>query len=541
MTISPQMIHQLEELIKKERSFQRLWNAASAWLTLGEESQELCDLKRSLELFRLAHKKKKGVDPLFFLSYGEALLTFGSFMGDPLYVKEGLELLRLAISKKAHRAWICYALGHKLLYELTGSAEDFQEADRTFQRAIMAVPQQGELWLAWGALFLESSWRQRQVGDVEIALEKFTSLKMDDCEPPLVTAYLSEALAILGLFLDDLKMIHDAKQKLYLWLNQHQKVPQLLISAGMLQLVEGSYFSDPSHFASAIDFFYKALEKDSRNMRARSALFQSYLLWGTLFQDSLRIQEAERQIEQLSNLRPFSSIHLLDWGMTLLRLCEFERDEMEQQALCEEAIDKFRRAIQLGGGLESHFQLAAALDLLGDLTGVEEYFEEAIEILRRLHALQPQDGQLIFQLALALSHYGELQAHVESLYEAVKLFESIAEVHPEDDELFCHLGYTELLLSEHTYDENHLDICMRHRAQAEKHLIHASSLGSSDSNYHLACLYSLCGMIEQALVYLKRADRLQALPSAEALLHDHWIENLRAHGGFTQFMEERYG
>ena len=538
MAIPPQMINELEEALKKERSFQRLWDTAAAWLTIAEQSQEFVDLQRSIELYRLASRKKE-VHPPFLASFGEALLLFGSFLGDPAYVREGLEILRQAIQGKEICAWRSFAEGHKLLYDLTGNREDFEKADSTFQRAIIATPEQSQLWLQWGVMFLESGWRRRQLSEIEMALEKFTSLKMNDCPPALVTAYLGEGLALLGLFLDDLKLIHDGKEKVITILNQHEEFPELLVAMGMVQLIEGLYFQDAGHFTNAVDFFHKGLESNSRDLRCSHALFQAYLGWGVTMRDSGCLMDACDAIERLSSLRPSSSVHLIEWGTALLRLCQLEEDSLEQQAICEEAIDKFRKAVELNGDMEAEYQLGSTLDLLGDITGVEEYFEEAIEILTRLHCRLPGDLQVTFHLAMALSHHGEFTANVELLFEAVRTFEEVAGRDPEDEEAFCHLGYTQLLLSEHTYDANHPEKSQELRSQAEGSLMRALSLGSNETNYHLACLYSLSGLTEKSLDYLKRADVAKALPPEEDLQHDHWIENVRKTDAFVDFMEER--
>ncbi|MCH9703466.1 MAG: hypothetical protein K0U13_01610 [Chlamydiae bacterium] len=532
MVSSSAMIKELEAALKKERTFQRLWDVALAWLSLAGQSQELTDLRRSIEFFRLASQKKEAHPP-FLASFGEALLVLGSFTGELGYVREGLEILRQAIEKRQSGAWLHYALGHKLLYELSGKREDFESADSLFQRAIIAVPEHGALWLAWGQMLLESGFRRRQIAEVELAVEKFTSLKIDDCDPHIAAACLAEGLAMMGLFLEDLKLIHSAHEKL-------EKI-EAPVALGMLHLIEGLYFQDVRYFAKAVRNFHAALELDAHNFRASHGLFQAFLAWGVHDRDRLRLNDALEAIERLSSLRPCSSLHLIEWGSALIRLCQMESDLLDQQAACEEAVDKLRKAIALGGDLEAEYQLGCALDLLGEITAVEEYFEESIELLAKLHARLPGDLQVTFHLAMALSHFGEVSLNVELLYEAERTFEELLRIDGEDDESLCHLGYTQLLLSEHTYDENHPEKSVEHRGRAEKSLICAAQLGSVESNYHLTCLYSLAGYMERGMAYLKRSEQLGALPPDETLWEDHWIENLRQTNEFVAFMEGRHG
>ncbi|MCP5469861.1 MAG: hypothetical protein H7A36_05075 [Chlamydiales bacterium] len=532
------IVAKFEKALKEKRSFDTLWDAAYAWKELARHSQEASDLRRALELFRQASRKTVTTSN-FYTQFGEALLLFGEKSGDPRPAREALEWLQKAIIEGESSAWVPYAEGHKLLYELSGDREDFEKADSIFQRAIIAQPECGFLWLHWGEMFLQSGWRRRHVPDVEVAIEKFTSLKAEDCPPALVTAYLGEALALLGLFFDDLKLIHDGKEKVVTLLNQHLEFPHLLYAAGMIHLVEGLYFADRGHFISAADYFHKGLEYNSHDLRFCHALYQVYLGWGTTMKDVERIDDACATIERLSKLRPFSSVHLIEWGIALLRLYQGEFDPLEQQAIVEEAILKFRKAIELNGDLEAHYQLGGTLDLLGDITGCEEYYEEAIELLSNLHFRLPQDIQVIFHLALALSHHGELLGNVESLYESIRYFTLITEIDQEDEEAWCHLGYTKLVLSELVYDENHPEISDELRSEAEAMLMHAAKLGNSEANYHLTCLYSLSNLCESAMHYLKRAEVLDALPPLEELDHDHWLSNLRKTAAYRDFMAAR--
>ncbi len=384
---------------------------------------------------------------------------------------------------------------------------------------------------------MESGSRRRQLSEIDIALEKFTSLKMEECSGPLVTAYLGEGLALLGLFLDDLQLIHDGKEKVVSCLHQHEEYPELLLALGMIELIEGLYFQDVNHFATAVSFFHKRLEKNSQDIRCSHAIFQAHLAWGITTQDPNSLLDACEAIERLTRLRPFCSMHWIEWGTTLVRLCHLEEDRLEQQALCEEAVHKFRKAIELKGDIEAEYQLGSTLDLLGDITGVEEYFEEAIEVLSDLHFRIPDDLQVIFHLGMALSHQGEIADNMELLFESVRIFEEVIAKDPEDEEAFCHLGYTQLLLSESIYDENHPEKSRSLQGDAEANLIKALSLGSTETN--LACLYSLSGLTERALEYLRRADKAGLIPNEEELQNDPWLENLKKTESFVDFIEER--
>ena len=186
-------------------------------------------------------------------------------------------------------------------------------------------------------------------------------------------------------------------------------------------------------------------------------------------------------------------------------------------------------------GIEARYHLGLALDLLGDLTGALEYFEEAVDQLMSVYAQFPFDRHVVFRYGLALCRLGEIAGRDVLVQEAEKLFLQLLQRDDEDEELHCQMGYAQLLLAQQADKKAAYWEC------AEKHLLRAAALGSIESNYHLACLYSMMERNGRALEFLKRADRAGVLPSNEELMEDHWLEHVCRSEGFARFMEERDG
>ena len=312
MATSPEMIKELASLAHNQRSFLRIWERARQWLAIAQRSQEITDVKRCGELFRLAFQSRVGQNVSFLTSFGEALLFEGKFFGNPIFAREGLDILQQGVADGDGEAWVPYALGHKLLYELTGDRALFERADALFREALVAVPHQWRLWLDWGSLFLESAWRRRSLPEVESALEKFTSLKMDECDPAEVAAPLGEGLALLGFLIDDVRLIRDGKTKIAKWLpHVHRDNSKVLVAGGMVFLIEGLYFQDVHFFEEAHTLFLRALEYNSHDIRAQDALFQLHLAWGGITEESGEMVHACNAIERVVQLRPSSALHMM--------------------------------------------------------------------------------------------------------------------------------------------------------------------------------------------------------------------------------------
>ncbi len=522
------------------------WDWAEAWLLLGVHSAEICDLKQALEKFQEA-ASRGCASPLFRIDYAVAYTIYGTHLGDPSFLEQALSLLQGVIADTydpdgevtaAHaRAWIAYASAMKRRYLLTHLQSHFVEADTTFREAILSVPTHVDLWLEWGELYLYTGWLRRDLKAIEVGLDKLTSSKVKEGDPLRVSALLGRGLLLLGLFIEDLKLIQEGRERVNAAGEIAPRHPELLTASALAEYVFGAYFSDEKAYAQAVHIFEEGVENDATSVENWHGLFQTYLSWGILSEDPSLARKGVHAIARLCELRPHSPIHSTEWGIALLQLKDLEVDLDIQQALVEEAIVKFKQAYGLHEDLETLFNLGCALDQLGDLTGDEEDYEKAIGILSQVYTNRPQDPQVCYHLALTLSHFGELSSHVESLYQSVELFETLADADPEDATLWGDFGYTLLNLAELLYDPLSVEKGEALRREAEKRLLHAAEAGNGDANYHLACLYSLAGLLEISLHFLKRAEEADVLPPREDLEHDEWLANVRNTDLFKEFIE----
>ncbi len=509
------------------------WDWADTWLQLGHRSGEETDLKRALEMFSKANCK----DPLFSIDYANAYAIYGVHTGDPSFLEQALSILRGVIADtydvegettlEYEQAWRTYAAVCKQRFELTHLPSHFEEAETSFQEAILSVPSNAELWLDWGALYISGGWLKHDSKLIETALDKLTSSKAKEGDHLRLSALLGKGLILLGLFIEDLKLIREGEERVKAALELAPHHPELLNAAAYLEFALGIYFSDAKGFERAAVLFEEGVQADASSVPDWHGLFQTYVSWGMMSEDAVLLKAGIEAIARICQLRPHSSLHLNEWGVGLLQLRQLVDDLDDQAVVIEEAALKFKQAFALCEDLETVYHWGCALDQMGDISGDESDYEKAISLLTTVYEYNPNEPHVCYHLGLAYSHLGELTAEVEFLFRSVELLTPLAESDPEDSTLWGDLGYAFLNISEIVYDSFQPEKAEEYRRSAEKYLLHAVEIGNGDANYHLACLYSLANLVESSIHFLRRAKAIDVLPPLDDLEHDEWLANVR--------------
>lgn len=521
------------------------WDWADAWALLGQKSGEHTDIQQALAKYQNAQHEGMHL-PFFRLDYGKTLVYYGQFMGNPYIVEEGLQLYRGVIADTYYPdeeptilhnvAWRQLALGAKVLFQISHRQDDFEEAGKVFRDAILVSPKNSDLWLDWGELYLEAGWLRRDLKLLEEGLEKLTSSKIKECDPLRVSYLLSRGLVMLGLFVESLKLIKEGEERVRRALEAAPQDRSLIFARGLAELGLGLYFSDGDAFARAASIFERGIRQEATAIENWYALFQTYLAWGLDESSETLLQKGITAIARVCALLPFSPIHLNEWGVALLRLREFKKHEEAAQACIEEAIDKFKKAWELLEENETLYNWGCALDQLGDIIGDEGIYGEAIDLLSRALEKSPSQLHIRYHLGLAFSHLGELTGDKECLSQAIEQLELVAKATEDDENVWCDLGYALLNLSQVHFDSFCPEEGESQKYEAEKVFLHAIELGSGDACYHLACLYSLAGLIPASIHYLKKAEAADCLPHAEDLVHDEWLQEVRKTEVFKEFL-----
>lgn len=508
------------------------WEWAEAWVLLALYSSEVSDVKQGLMKFACA--RELGCDaPMFTIDNALALMVCGSLEGNPAPLDEARDLLAPLVTDRevAVSAWKAYVSVLMRRFTLTHRLDHFKEADHAFHEAILSVPEQSDLWLKWGELYLHAGCARHDVGALEVAIEKLTSLKAVEGDPLVLSALLGKGLALLGVHHEDLKLLKQGQERVERGLELAPKHRELGVGSAWVNFARGFYFADARSYARAAAIFEEEIEKDATAYESWHGLYHTYVCWGVMTGDTTLAYKGMEAIARLSALRPFSAVHLNEWGIALLQLKQLEGTYEGQQAAVEEAIVRFKAAYALEEEMETLYNLGCAYDQLGDVTGDEEAYEEAIDLLSQVHENNSFDFHICYHLALAHGHLGELMGEGHHLQRAAELFAKLTDVDEEDGALFGDLGYTLLNLSELVYDG-----ADEYRRQAEVHLLRAAELGYVEANYHLACLYALAQLPDPALQFLRRAHETRVLPPPEDVWEDEWLANIRHLGAFKELM-----
>jgi|GEM_PF-2750070 len=526
------------------------WDWGEAWILLGQKSGEITDFQQGLAKFSSACTCEIR-SSFFWLDYAHALTVYGRRIGDPSFLDAAMELLRKVISENYSPeqneptliyliAWRKIALVAKIRYQLSHRIEHFEEADKLFQEAILSSPKNGELWLDWCEHFLYAGWIHRDLKQIEVALDKLAANKVKECDPIHVSYLLGVGLILLGLFLENLKLLKDGNQQIQTALQAVSDYPPLKFAEGLSELGFGLYFSDCEAFAKAASCFESQIE-DSGLFDNRYALFQTYMAWGIQLEDPTYVRKGLKAIQRICELRPFSAVHLNEWGVALLRMRHLEKQKEHVQTRVEEAILLFQKAWDLIENEETLYNWGCAYDILGDLTGDEEHYGKAIDLLSKALDKKPSHLYVRYHLGVALSHLGELVGNADCLMQAIEFLDVVAKVETDSENVWCDLGYTLLNLAQMIDDPIHTQESENRRLEAEKALLRAAELGNGDACYHLACLYSLTGLYEPSIHFLHKAAANKALPPLEDLNQDEWLDGVRETSAFQDFLATRGG
>lgn len=522
------------------------WDWADAWVLLGQKSGEITDFQQALAKFDLAAQKEIH-SPFFRIDYAHAEHLYGQLMGDPAHLDAAMAKLRGVIVETYPAegndpsivylaAWRKIALVAKARYQLSHNPEHFEEADKLLREAILTSPKNGELWLDWGEHFLNAGWIQRDLKLVETGLEKLTAEKVKECDPVRVSYLLGMGLISFGLFLENLKLLKEGNERIAAALEVAPQYIPLQFAEGFAHLGLGLYFADAEALAKAAAVFENQIQEVAVAIESWYALFQTYMAWGLQEEDPLLVRKGLHAIKRVCELRPFSQVHLNEWGVALLRMRQLEDEKESVQNCVEEAILLFQKAWDLAEEEETLYNWGCAYDLLGDITGDEEHYGKAIDLLSKALDRKPSHLHVRYHLGLALSHLGELVVNADCLLQAIELLEAVAKIETDDENVLSDLGYALLNLAQ-AIDDPHLpQEGESRRREAEKALQRAAELGSGDACYHLACLYSLTNFYEASLQYLYKAAAADALPPLEDLEHDDWLDGVRTTPGFHDFL-----
>lgn len=508
-----------------------LWDLGRAWVYLGEKSLEPHDTKRGLEFFSTA-SQLSFLNSHFWVDYAQGLYLFGLQTANSAFLEEAATHLKKTIthggSEPLSRAWKLLVEVNLTLIEMDVLSMD--TLDSLFFEAIAAHPEDVFLWLTWGEFYLRQGWLKKDITLIEKGLEKLTTPKVSSTDVILFSALLGSGLCMLGLFIDDLRVIKEGEKRIQEALKFVPKNKDLLFASGLSSLIIGLYYSSLSHFKQALTLFKKV--KVSYDIYYLHALFETHLSIAFITRETMHFRKALDVNESLLKWRPNSFVFLYEAGLLLSQFAGADVILLKQAQL------KFKQALsKKGWNLKCLYHYGTVLDNLGILTLDPSYFEGGIDLLSRAQATNTTSNgrDILYRLAFLYVHLGEVTRDAKNLASGLELFETFSKSKEEDDNLYCGWGYALLFYSYLMREKDHAK-SQHSFKQAEVKLIKALELGSLKAFYHLACLYSLSGQFALSIDYLKKAKQQNALPQMEEILKEEWLKPLRETDFFTEFM-----
>ena len=514
------------------------WDRGLIYTKIAEHSGEAIDIKKAIEDFLKSMSYQKEAPAPFLNDLGSAYLKMGELINDNNIYHQAIDYFKLATKKsqKYVDAFSSIAHAYTQLYINTLDEDYFISANKNFEISLEINPLDATLWLDWAHLLGESGKLNRDSKKLRASIEKCIRAKRRDKKSNQIIPQWVESLALLGAYTNRLDLIIEAENKIMKATDQYSDESDLWYSYGICMRAFAMYYDDIDYDFFAIEKFQIGLSLDRTNPELWAEIAATHFALGKDLEDIDMLERAIKFYVKAIDLKPACPSIIFDYAKTLTTLAQLTLN----QTTLEEGIRQFEIALSLQkNAILSHpdwiFYYGCALDLLGDLFEKESFYLKAIEIFNNVLLVDPDFEKIHFRLALSFTHLLELQPKTEYFEKANNCFQIATKQNIEDDTVWLEWA---LMLISYSFESIDSDNQKKYYQEAEQKLIKAGSLGNQHAYYHLACLYSLCSKFEKSINFLEKAKEIDMLPPIDEMLDDEWLDNLRAHDLFSQFLHE---
>lgn len=518
------------------------WNYGSVWIQLSSKSHEPSDMHLALDAFSKAANLSEDLPVDFWYDYGKICLMLGSKLNEQRFFVKSIQCYKNAVSLEisSYKSWLELAKALKTLYFATHDEDHFTQANECFSTAAQLNSKDVELWIQWGNILCTSGRLISDEKRLRSAIDKCQKAILTDDSKPVINSIWSEALSTLGLLSDQVELIYEAQNKVLDLLDKNLCTPQLLYALGISLFGLGKYFNDLDFYYQAIEKFQEGLTLDRTKHKLWHALGITYTVIGQIEDDNQTFSLAHKFFQKALALRP-TSLYYYDYAHSLSKYGEILNDA----SLLLQAKENFEYALKLQKNAtylypKWLFEYGVTLDHLGEFSDERAHYVKALDILNHVLMVDPDFPQIHYQLALTYAHHAELTSETEIFQRALHHFRLAHKRDEENDVIILDWALTLTSFADEIEDETMKSNSFR---DAEYKLTQAAKLGNTHAYYHLSCLYSLTRNIEKSMHFLLKANEFDALPEAEELLEDDWLENLRETLPFQNFyhhLESQY-
>ncbi|MBM3191920.1 MAG: hypothetical protein FJZ63_04640 [Chlamydiae bacterium] len=510
------------------------WNYGRVWSILAKHSKEPSDQHKALEAFRTASSQLEHLPVEFWNDYGYACLHLGHSLQDLSYCFQGIHCFKNATSMaiSSFESWLHLASALSHLYSFTHDEDHFTQANECYTTAAQLNSQNALLWLRWAELLYTSASLTKDQRRMRACVEKChksLNLEKDDLT---TIALLAKALANLGVFKEDVALIHEAQNHLIDFIEE-MPTPEIIHAYAVTLFCLGQYFHDLDYFYQAAERFQEGLSINRTLHELWHGLAQSYTQAALMEEDPATFEKAHKFYQKALDLQPVSTYHF-DYGCSLLRYAEHHNSA----EILEKAINHFEQALHAQkNALYIHpewlFHYGVTLDLLAAFQEEPSLYTRALEALQHVLIIDPEYPLVHYHLALVYSHIAELGLDAFPYAQACSHYKLAYKRQEDNDHILLDWAITLASLGDALDNTSE---ALRYFKDAEFKMIQAAKLGNVHAYYHLACLYSLLNHVDKAMHFMKKAADFDALPHLQELFEDDWLENLRKTVPFQNFL-----
>ncbi len=517
---------------------QLYWNYGLIWTQIAQQSGEAVDVQSAIQAFCTSMQHHATPPPEFLNDCGSAYLQMGSLINDTRLYLQAADLLRKATAGNPLYidGWNSLANVYSQLYLNTMDERYATEASDCFAKIAELAPGDPENWLAWAQLLNESGRLNRDSKKLLQAIEKCTrGCEIDPFHPELICQWV-ESLSRLSIQTNRLEPAVEAEGKILRAIHSYPENSDLWHAYGICLFAFGHYYNDPEHYQYAIEKLQHGLSLDRTHAEIWHALALAHLQIAHLTDDLDMVERATRFFTRALDLKPACPSLMFDAANAWLLSSDFQdslKDLEQALALYEPLLQNHKETVL--NHPEWLFQYATALEWLGDYTNEEPHYIRAMDLYLHVLLIDPETPKIHLRIAICLIRLAESSSEAEYYRRALHYFRFAARQDPEEDAVWIEWGLALVHLAQHSIEPESMHEC---HLDAEQKLIRAGQLGNLSAPYNLACLYSILGRYEEAMIFIQKARDTNALPSIEDMLEDEWLDNLRHTEAFVQFLSE---
>ncbi|WP_108623814.1 tetratricopeptide repeat protein [Candidatus Similichlamydia epinepheli] len=515
-----------------------LW--AELLLATAKNSGEIGDYAKAIRCF--SETQEKNANKVgFWISYGDCVLALSQRVASPdlLYKAEALIARAINLSPESPEAWLLLARFYTRLLLYQGFDDSIAKAEEAFSGALARGANRIEVSLQWAELYYFVGRIRQQVQFLRIACDKLQiGLAMDPANSKL-RSLLSCCQTFLGSYDDNLTLLRQAENVLLEVIDQELDEPVHHYRHALVLLEQGKYFCDSRFFQSALARLKTAVSQVGKCSWISLGLAQTYSI---LAETTGSVNLFKKCLIEFSECSDLCEEHLwinLDWAVALMRASEV----IGSRDLLNESLSKFSFVIDqyqaMGVRLDAEllYQHGCALDLQGDYSGDESFYDRAVQSLALAQNIEPNAFHIRLAFAFALSHLAEATSDPECFFKAFEHYRILSEIDPEDDVVWgewglCILAFIKSSVPQHyilSYYDGHLQ-------EAEEKFLISLRLGNQMVLYNLAGIYAVRGDLDKALKCFSKAVEVGVVPSLDEVLEDNWLEPLRNESHFLEIL-----